>query len=73
MDEDDACKSKKCCRNCIWCKTVLLGSPITLVVTNDDFTHWRKNGRHQSAMKSEKHEAYTITKPRPGHADLVGE
>lgn len=20
-----------------------LGSPITLVVTNDDFTHWRKN------------------------------
>ena len=20
-----------------------LGSPITMVVTNDDFTHWRKN------------------------------
>lgn len=50
-----------------------LGSPITLVVTNDDFTHWRKimgvapiSDEEREAMKR------TITKPRPGHADLVG-
>ncbi|HBC4602976.1 TPA: chorismate synthase [Staphylococcus aureus] len=50
-----------------------LGSPITMVVTNDDFTHWRKimgaapiNEEERENMKR------TITKPRPGHADLVG-
>ncbi|MFZ8166362.1 chorismate synthase [Staphylococcus aureus] len=50
-----------------------LGSPITMVVTNDDFTHWRKimvaapiSDEERENMKR------TITKPRPGHADLVG-
>ena len=50
-----------------------LGSPITMVVTNDDFSHWRKimgvapiSDEEREAMKR------TITKPRPGHADLIG-
>ena len=50
-----------------------LGSPITIVVTNDDFTHWRNimdvepiTAKEQQEMKR------TITKPRPGHADLIG-
>ena len=50
-----------------------LGSPITLIVKNDDFTHWKNimgadpiSEEHQENMKR------VITKPRPGHADLVG-
>ncbi|MDT3960732.1 chorismate synthase [Staphylococcus kloosii] len=50
-----------------------LGSPITLVVKNDDFTHWRNimgadpiSDEHRENMKR------VITKPRPGHADLIG-
>ncbi|HEJ0568620.1 TPA: chorismate synthase [Staphylococcus aureus] len=50
-----------------------LGSPITMVVTNDDFTHWRKI-MGAAPISEEEHENMkrTITKPRPGHADLVG-
>jgi chorismate synthase len=48
-----------------------LGSPITLVVENDDFVHW------QDVMSAEKPESdpknpRTISRPRPGHADLAG-
>ncbi|KAA1040186.1 chorismate synthase [Macrococcus equipercicus] len=50
-----------------------LGSPITLVVKNDDHKHWLNimgtapiDEAAQEAMKR------VITKPRPGHADLVG-
>ncbi|MBF7017085.1 chorismate synthase [Staphylococcus durrellii] len=50
-----------------------LGSPITLVVKNDDFSHWRNimgadpiSDEHRENMKR------VITKPRPGHADLIG-
>ncbi|HCY1649548.1 TPA: chorismate synthase [Staphylococcus aureus] len=50
-----------------------LGSPITMVVTNDDFTHWRKI-MDAAPISDEERENMkrTITKPRPGHADLVG-
>lgn len=50
-----------------------LGSPITMVVTNDDFTHWRKIiGAAPISEEERENMKRTITKPRPGHADLVG-
>lgn len=50
-----------------------LGSPITMVVTNDDFTHWRKiMGAAPISEEEGENMKRTITKPRPGHADLVG-
>lgn len=50
-----------------------LGSPITMVVTNDDFTHWRKiMGASPISDEERENMKRTITKPRPGHADLVG-
>ncbi|HDC5218095.1 TPA: chorismate synthase [Staphylococcus aureus] len=50
-----------------------LGSPITMVVTNDDFTHWRKiMGAAPIGEEERENMKRTITKPRPGHADLVG-
>ncbi|HGZ8072114.1 chorismate synthase [Staphylococcus aureus] len=50
-----------------------LGSPITMVVTNDDFTHWRKIMDAAPISEEERENMKrTITKPRPGHADLVG-
>ncbi|HAR4280359.1 TPA: chorismate synthase [Staphylococcus aureus] len=50
-----------------------LGSPITMVVTNDDFTHWRKiMGAAPISDEERENMKRTITKPRPGHADLVG-
>ncbi|HCD4380489.1 TPA: chorismate synthase [Staphylococcus aureus] len=50
-----------------------LGSPITMVVTNDDFTHWRKiMGAAPISEEERENMNRTITKPRPGHADLVG-
>lgn len=52
---------------------VTLGSPVTIVIKNDDFTHWRNimgaspiSDEEKSSMKR------VITKPRPGHADLIG-
>ncbi|HAR5585009.1 TPA: chorismate synthase [Staphylococcus aureus] len=55
-------------RNCY-----TLGSPITMVVTNDDFTHWRKiMGAAPISEEERENMKRTITKPRPGHADLVG-
>lgn len=50
-----------------------LGSPITMVVTNDDFTHWRKiMGAAPISDEERENMKRKITKPRPGHADLVG-
>ncbi|OHS76763.1 chorismate synthase [Staphylococcus sp. HMSC74F12] len=50
-----------------------LGSPITIVVTNDDFTHWRNiMGVEPITAKEQQEMKRTITKPRPGHADLIG-
>ncbi|HCY1473038.1 TPA: chorismate synthase [Staphylococcus aureus] len=50
-----------------------LGSPITMVVTNDDFTHWRKiMGAAPISEEERENMKRIITKPRPGHADLVG-
>ena len=44
-----------------------------MVVTNDDFTHWRKiMGAAPISDEERENMKRTITKPRPGHADLVG-
>ena len=51
-----------------------LGSPVTLTVVNDDWKHWTKimgvepleEGMDPEDVKRQ------ITRPRPGHADLVG-
>ncbi|WP_172369399.1 chorismate synthase [Sporosarcina jiandibaonis] len=51
-----------------------LGSPVTLTVINDDWKHWTKimgvepleEGMDPADVKRQ------ITRPRPGHADLVG-
>lgn len=48
-----------------------LGSPITLLIENRDFVHWTE------IMSSEQIETQpknprTLTRPRPGHADLAG-
>lgn len=50
-----------------------LGSPVSLVVENDDWKHWTKimgieplDGNETEEVKRQ------ITRPRPGHADLNG-
>lgn len=51
-----------------------LGSPVTLTVVNDDWKHWTnimgieplEEGMNPEDVKRQ------ITRPRPGHADLVG-
>lgn len=46
-----------------------LGSPVCLVVKNRDYENWEKiMGAFASGQADEK----TVTKPRPGHADLAG-
>ncbi|MGN4423744.1 chorismate synthase [Bacillus cereus group sp. MYBK30-1] len=50
-----------------------MGSPITLVVENRDFTHWTKvMGAEPLTEQEEKEMKRQVTKPRPGHADLNG-
>ncbi|EIT86785.1 chorismate synthase [Fictibacillus macauensis ZFHKF-1] len=49
-----------------------LGSPITLTVTNDDFTHWTKI-MGAAPLEDEGEEVKRqLSRPRPGHADLNG-
>ncbi|MEY8537041.1 chorismate synthase [Lactococcus muris] len=48
-----------------------LGSPLTLNVSNRDFSHWTEimaSGAVDESIKKQR----KLTKPRPGHADLVG-
>lgn len=51
-----------------------LGSPVALVVTNDDWKHWTKiMGAEPLAEDVDPDEIKRqISRPRPGHADLVG-
>ncbi|AXF54887.1 chorismate synthase [Salicibibacter kimchii] len=50
------------------------GAPIALSVTNDDFVHWSKvmgiDALHPEDEKMVKNK--TLSRPRPGHADLNG-
>ena len=47
-----------------------LGSPITIVIQNMDWENWREVMSSEFGVGSS--ELKTITKPRPGHADLAG-
>lgn len=50
-----------------------LGSPIMIEIINDDFKHWSKiMGSEPLTPEEQDSLRRVITKPRPGHADLVG-
>ncbi|WP_175991206.1 chorismate synthase [Bacillus sp. Marseille-Q1617] len=50
-----------------------LGSPLGLVVENKDWTHWTKVMGIEPLSPGEEEEVKRkISRPRPGHADLVG-
>lgn len=50
---------------------VTLGSPITLSLVNRDFKNW-SDVMSISPVEEKKRNLRQVTKPRPGHADLVG-
>src|SRR3954471_625171 len=49
-----------------------LGSPIALVVENNDWKHWTKIMGSEPFDGDEEEVKRKITRPRPGHADLNG-
>lgn len=50
-----------------------LGSPLALVVENNDWKHWTKiMGQEPIALNEGEDVKRKITRPRPGHADLNG-
>jgi chorismate synthase len=50
-----------------------LGSPVALVVENNDWKHWTQIMGHEPLVDMENDEVKrVITRPRPGHADLNG-
>lgn len=48
-----------------------LGSPISLVIHNDDFKHWA-DIMGDAPLAEDAKIRRTVSKPRPGHADLNG-
>ncbi len=50
---------------------VTLGSPITLTITNRDFTNWQETMGIEVEVKVQDTRP-PVTRPRPGHADLAG-
>ena len=48
-----------------------LGSPISLVVNNDDFKHWEKI-MGEAPIDEDANIRRVVSRPRPGHADLNG-
>lgn len=50
-----------------------LGSPVALVVENNDWKHWTQIMGHEPLTEMDSDEIKrVITRPRPGHADLNG-
>ncbi len=49
-----------------------LGSPVALVVKNDDWTHWTKIMGAEPMDEDAEEVKRKISRPRPGHADLNG-
>jgi len=45
-----------------------LGSPITLLIENKDWTNWEKTMSTEGSETSDRE----VIVPRPGHADYVG-
>jgi chorismate synthase len=50
-----------------WGKTI--GSPITLLIENRDWSNW---GKTMSVSSKDRDISSFVTRPRPGHADLPG-
>jgi chorismate synthase len=48
-----------------------LGSPIALMIENRDFVHWQ-DVMAAAPIETEPNNPRTVTRPRPGHADLAG-
>ncbi|MDC3413051.1 chorismate synthase [Aquibacillus sp. 3ASR75-11] len=48
-----------------------LGSPISMVIHNDDFKHWI-DVMGEDPISEDQQIRRTVTRPRPGHADLNG-
>ncbi|MBV6495196.1 MAG: chorismate synthase [Acidobacteria bacterium ACB1] len=48
-----------------------LGSPIALLIENDDFVHWQEIMSSESGVELPKN-TRVVKRPRPGHADLAG-
>jgi chorismate synthase len=48
-----------------------LGSPVALMIENRDFIHWT-DVMSAEAIDEEPRNPRTVTRPRPGHADLAG-
>lgn len=50
-----------------------LGSPVTLAVVNNDWKHWTKIMGIEPIVEEEEEDIKRkVTRPRPGHADLIG-
>lgn len=48
-----------------------LGSPVTMIVENNDWKNWQSVMSVEEVSEKEK-QIRRVNKPRPGHADLVG-
>ena len=48
-----------------------LGSPIALMIKNDDFVHWQEVMSSEE-LETEPKNPRLVKRPRPGHADLAG-
>src|SRR4051812_20210987 len=48
-----------------------LGSPISLTIENKDFVHWQ-DVMSADVPEKQPENPRTVTRPRPGHADLAG-
>lgn len=48
-----------------------IGSPIAMLIWNRDWEHWRDVMAHEADAPGETRRRQ-VTRPRPGHADLVG-
>lgn len=48
-----------------------LGSPIALLIENDDFVHWQEIMSSEAEVELPKN-TRVVKRPRPGHADLAG-
>ncbi|GIN88053.1 chorismate synthase 1 [Heyndrickxia sporothermodurans] len=49
-----------------------LGSPVSLIVENNDWKHWKTIMGIEPLGESDIEVKRKVTRPRPGHADLVG-
>ena len=49
-----------------------LGSPISLLIRNRDWENWKEVMAPDAAGTQADSERRALTRPRPGHADLIG-